>query len=139
MNIMDAMGNSQNPFDYYSTAALVDRIVFEVSYHHITENGNIKWRNLDYAAKFLHRYFVYKQPKKFAKSSIKIHHEFQIRKHDLNPQLIETLESKTFDDLNTIMVAVVRRILISVDAFYYHTSSIHGKIRWRFVNFICLT
>jgi hypothetical protein len=95
--------------------------------------GELQWINLNYAYRFLHRFFYFnyrRTQKEFL--------PFQIRKSDINKQLRERLENLEFEELNKIMLEVVRRLLEAVDCYYFHTSGIHGKIRWSFVDYICL-
>lgn len=124
-----------NPYYTYTLNALADRILLEVSSRKIRHEGTgeLQWVNLNYADRFLHRFFYLSQRKRQNEFPI-----FQIRKSDISDQLRERLETIEFEELNKIMIQVVRRLLEAADCYYYHTSGIHGKIRWRFVDYICL-
>jgi len=122
-----------NLYYNYTNHALADRILFEISSKKIRheETGELQWINLNYAYRFLHRFFYFnyrKTQKEFL--------PFQIRKSDIDDKLRKRLESLEFEELNKIMIEVVRRLLEAVDCHYYHISGIHGKIRWSFVDYI---
>jgi hypothetical protein len=127
--------SNTNLYYTYTLNALADRILLEVSSRKIRHEGTgeLQWINLNYAYRFLHRFFYFnyrRTQKEFL--------PFQIRKSDINKQLRERLENLEFEELNKIMLEVVRRLLEAVDCYYFHTSGIHGKIRWSFVDYICL-
>jgi hypothetical protein len=126
------------PYDEYTNAALEDVILYQISSKKsrnidkdrpknpcwIVEGyDTLEWVNLKYAFTYLHRYFLLIPRRPFI-----------IKKSDFTPPLIERLERLEFSELNKVMIGVVRRILESVDSYYYHTSGIHGKISWMFVN-----
>lgn len=132
------MTEIEGPYDGYTNTALEDVILYQISskkkrntggdrsrnsYWTVNGDDTLEWINLKYAYLYLHRFFLVK-PRK----------PFEIHKSYLTPPLIGRLEQLQFLELNKIMVEVVRRILESVDAYYYHTSGIHGKISWMFVN-----
>ena len=124
-----------NPYYTYTDHALADRILIEISSKKIRHEGSgeLQWINLNYAYRFLHRFFYFNHGIQKKELS-----PFQIRKSDINNPLQERLEKLQFEELNNIMIEVVRRLLEAVDCNYYHTSGIHGKIRWRFVDYLCL-
>ena len=125
-----------NPYYTYTLNALADRILLEVSSRKIRHEGTgeLQWINLNYAYRFLHSFFCFNY-RKAQKEFI----PFQIRKSDINNQLRERLANLEFEELNKIMIEVVRRLLEAVDCYYYHISGIHGKIRWSLVDYICLS
>ena len=127
-----------NPYDQYTKNALIDVILYQISskkkrntdrdrprnsYWTINGDDTLEWVNLKYAYLYLHRFFLLK-PRK----------PFELHKSDLTPVLIESLERLDFNELNKIMVAVVRLILEATDSYYYHISGIHSKVIWRFVD-----
>ena len=126
------------PNQYYTCTdhALADRILFEISSKKMRHEGTgeLQWINLNYAYRFLHRLFYFN-----CRRTQKEFLPFQIRKSDINIQLRERLANLEFEELNKIMIEVVRRLLEAVDCYYYHISGIHGKIRWSFVDYICLS
>jgi len=128
----------EGPYDGYTNAALEDVILYQISskkkhntdgdrprnsYWTVKGDDTLEWINLKYAYLYLHRFFLLK-PRK----------PFEIHKSDLTLPLIDRLEQLEFLELNKIMVRVVRRILEAVDSYYYHTSGIHSKVSWRFVD-----
>lgn len=130
--------NTSNPYDQYTNNALTDVILFQITskkkrnteknrprnpYRTVDGDANLEWVNLVYACLYLHRFFLFKPSK-----------PFEIHLRDLTPSLVDRLKQLEFSELNKIMVGVVRRILEAVDSYYYHTSGIHGKVSWRFVN-----
>ncbi len=130
--------NTSNPYDQYTTNALIDLILYQLSskkkrnidgdrprnsYWTVGEDETLEWANLKYADLYLHRFFLFK-PRM----------PFEIHKSDLTPPLIERLERLEFRELNSIMIGVVRRLLKATDSYYYHVSGIHGKIVWRFID-----
>lgn len=136
---MIGTNTNSNPYTEYSKHALADRVLFEISSKKIIDDrtGELHWINLEYAEKYLHRFFCINSPSTYKKEkneSVPL----QICKSDINNQLRERLESLGFEELNEIMVEVTRRLLESVDCYYYHISGIHGKVKWSFVDFICL-
>jgi hypothetical protein len=131
------MPSAENPFEEYTPAALEDEVLYEVSSTKLKINGMEIWIYLDYAHKFLHRFFLYNHGEIKSKPNLPTA-IFQIRTVDLKPELVETLEKLNSKELNTLMIRVVQRLLESVDNRYYHIAGSHGKIAWRFVRFICL-
>ena len=130
--------NASNPYDQYTYNALTDVILYQISskmrrnmdeynprnpYWTIEGEATLEWINLKYAYIYLHRFYLLK-PRK----------PFELHVSDLTPPLIDRLERLEFSELNKIMVEVVRRILEAVDSYYYHTSGIHSKVSWRFVD-----
>lgn len=133
----EAGKNISNPYDEYTNNALTEVTLYQISSKKkrnkdvgrprisfwTNKEDTLEWVNLNYAYKYLHRFFYFKP-----------YEPFEIHKSDLTSLLIERLEQLQFLELNKVMVEVVRRILEAVDSFYYHTSGIHDKILWRIVD-----
>ena len=131
-------GNVSNPYERYSNAPITDVTLNQISSKKVRNSDKnrpinsiwivggedtLEWVNLKYAYTYLHRFFLYRP-----------HKPFEIHKSHLTPPLIARLEQLEFIELNKIMVGVVRRILEAADSNYYHTSGIHGKVIWKFVD-----
>lgn len=130
--------NTSNPYEGYSNAAITNVMLYQISSKKVRNSDKnrpinsiwiaagedtLEWVNLKYAYIYLHRFFLYRP-----------HKPFEVHKSHLTCHLIARLEQLQFIELNKIMVEVVRRILEVVDSYYYHTSGIHGKVSWRFVD-----
>lgn len=114
---------------YYTTAALKDELAIRLSstaeYHIDPKFGHIE---IDY------KYYAYARKLLYLTGiSINEFPVFEIQLLDISKEVQFELEQLDDETLNEVVVDAISRLYESINFRYFHTSSIGGKIRWKFV------